>query len=234
MQSDPTNSPYTQSKFLNYLSDCQHNGEMTIPSLPLTSKLLGVSISSLREQMEFARQMGFIEVKPKTGIKILDYSFSPSVVRSASYAIQVDPMQFEKFADLRNHIEAAYWYNAVIRLTADDIRELKNLVDQAFEKINRKPSQIPHNEHKNLHLLMYKRLGNAFVTGILDAYWVLYETVGLNYYTDQAYLNTVWQYHRQIVEAIERSEFQKGYQALLAHMDLILNRKNKNNSTTFE
>ena len=40
------------------------------------------------------------------------------------------------------------------------------------------------------------------MTGILEAYWDLYESIGLAVYTDLDYLSRVWSYHRRMVDSI--------------------------------
>lgn len=224
----------SQSKFIKYLINCQVSGNQDIPPLSKLSKHLNMSVSSLREQMEVARNMGLIEVKTRTGIRILDYSFSPSVFQSIFYSIQLDRQNFLSYLDLRKHLEAGYWFQAASLLTGEDINDLRMILDRATEKINGNPSQIPHKEHKDLHLSIYKKLENPFVFGLLEAFWELYESAGLNVYTDKEYLNTVWQYHRQIIEALEASDLKRGYQVLLAHMDLINHRASNNSQSQFE
>jgi DNA-binding GntR family transcriptional regulator len=95
---------------------------------------------------------------------------------------------------------------------------------RAMEKLNGDPIHIPHAEHRELHLSIYSRLNNPFVTGILEAYWEAYEAVGLNMYTDIHYLKNVWEYHRQMVDAICTGDVEAGYHALLEHTDLLLQR----------
>ena len=61
------------SAFIKYLTE-NTNGEMArLPSLPEISKELGLSVPTLREQMEVARVMGFSEAKPRMGIRRLAY-----------------------------------------------------------------------------------------------------------------------------------------------------------------
>lgn len=200
-------------------NDADSNGR--IPSLNDLSKEHGVSIASLREQLGVARALGFVEVRPRTGIKRLPYSFTPAVQESLSYAITLDKGYFEDFSNLRKHIEADYWYEAVELLSEDDKAYLHTLVEQAWGKLHTEPIRVPQQEHRDLHLSIYSRLENPFVTGILEAYWDAYEEVGLNLYTDLDYLKKVWEYHRQIVNAICEGDFQNGYVRLLEHMDLI-------------
>jgi DNA-binding GntR family transcriptional regulator len=99
------------------------------------------------------------------------------------------------------------------------------LIDRAQEKLRRTTVQVPHEEHRKLHLVIYSRLNNPFVTGILEAYWDAYEAVGLSVYAGGIdYLNEVWQYHTQMVESILNGNYEAGRQALIKHVDLLAQR----------
>lgn len=218
-----TNRRVTLPDFLLYLAEHDSQGK-SLPSLADLSAELGVSISLLREQLEVARALGLVEVKPRTGIRCLPYSFFPAVHLSLQYALRQDRSLFEKFSALRNHLEAAFWHEAVSRLIPDDHQVLLRLVESAEGKLSRVPAEIPHPEHRQLHLLIYSRLENPFVSGILEAYWEGYEAVGLNVVTSLEYLQEVWRYHRRMVEAIIRGDYEAGYRALVEHTDLLSHR----------
>lgn len=211
------------SEFFNYLvehTQDQPNNKQ-LPSLNVLSNELGVSVASLREQLEVAKALGLVEVRPRRGIKLLPYTFLNAVWQSVSFAIHVDRKYFDMFADLRKHIELAFWYEAVSALTAEDKADLQALVAKAVDKLRGTPIMIPHEEHREFHLLIYRQLGNPFVTGILEAYWNSYEAIGLSVFTDLRYLEGVWEYHRKMAEAISNSDYEAGYQALIDHADLL-------------
>ena len=218
------------SEFLQYLASHQDNlGEepveaLHLPSLNVLSKELEVSVASLREQLEVAKAIGLVEVRPRTGIRRLPYTFLPAVRQSLSYAITLDWDYFRAFSDLRNHVEAAYWHEAVRRLTPEDYEMLNNLMASAWEKLRGQPVHIPHAEHRQLHLCIFGRLENTFVQGLLEAYWEAYEAVGLNMFADYQYLQQVWQYHQQMVDAICTGEYDLGFRALVEHKDLLFHR----------
>jgi DNA-binding FadR family transcriptional regulator len=212
------------SEFLNYLAT-HDEVEDGLPTLKNLSVKLGVSLASLREQLEVARALGLIEIKPRLGMRRRDYSFTPAVRQSLSYALALDDDHFRKYAELRNHVEAAFWYEAVDKLSEEDKSELKTLMARAWKKLQGSPIQVPHEEHRNLHLLIYRRLENPFVTGILEAYWDAYEDVGLNVFAGSyEYLQEVWRYHQKMVEAICNGDYKAGYEALIAHTDLLYQR----------
>lgn len=212
------------SEFLRYLAS-NADAESGIPALKDLSDQLGLSIASLREQLEVARALGLVEVKPRLGTRRREYSFTPAIRQSLGYALALNDEYFRKYSELRNHVESAYWYEAVEKLTAGDKEELQLLVTRAWDKLRRAQIQVPHEEHRDLHLLIYKRLENPFVTGILEAYWEAYEAVGLNVFAgDYAYLQDVWKYHQQMVESICSGNYQAGYEALVTHTDLLYQR----------
>ena len=231
------NQPIIQnhlSNLLTYLAKESSKGTEYLPSLSDLSKTLGMSVSTLREELQVARAMGLVEVKPRVGIKCLEYSFTPSVSKSLAYAVSLDKQLFRQFSELRNHIEASYWYQAVSGLNNDDYQELNRIIRSAQRKLRSDPIQIPHKEHRELHLTIYHRLDNVFVLGILESYWDIYEAVGLSVYEDRKYLERVWTYHQQMVDSVTNNDFLSGYQALIAHMDLLFQRDQENTMIRFE
>ncbi|NMB58745.1 MAG: FadR family transcriptional regulator [Chloroflexi bacterium] len=215
------------NSFLKFLAEKKNKDDSRLPSLNELSKSTGTSIPTLREQLEVARAFGFVEVRPKTGIRKNKYRFTPAVTASLSYAIMEDQSRFDLFADLRKHLEDAYFVEAATLLTAEDIQSLRFLIEQARKKLNTSPIVIPFYEHRDFHLLMYSRLNNPFVIGLLEAYWQMYEEAGLNRYTDISYQQKVWQYHERIVDSIQQRDFSISRKALLEHMILIQQREEK-------
>ncbi len=208
------------SEFLKYLAS-HPEAEDNLPPLSELSRELGVGVSALREQLEVARALGLVEVKPRTGMRRKPYAFAPAVMQSLSYAIALNRDHFVAFADLRQHIERVYWREAVQLLTEDDRNALRELVARAQEKLRNMPPEIPHAEHRELHVAIYQRLNNPFVSGILQSYWDAYEFVGLNFYADYAYLTAVWDYHQKMTDAIYVNDIEGGYRALVEHTDLL-------------
>ncbi|MEX2160622.1 MAG: FCD domain-containing protein [Anaerolineales bacterium] len=205
---------------LNYLASRNGQGDQ-LPSLEALSAEHGVSISVLREQLQVARALGLVDVRPRTGIRRLPYSFAPAVRESLSYAMARDRHSFDQFADVRRHLERAYWFEAVEKLTQADIAKLRELVERADEMLHGDPVRVPHAEHRELHLTIFRHLENPFVLGLLEAYWSAYEAVGLSRYAGLKYLEQVWEMHRQIVRSIEKGDFDKGHQLLNEHFELI-------------
>ncbi|OQX63188.1 MAG: hypothetical protein B5M51_05330 [Anaerolinea sp. 4484_236] len=212
------------SDFLKYLIETSSGEEASerIPPLAQLSGELGVSVSRLREQLAVAKAFGLVDVRSRVGIRRLEYSFAPAVQYSLLYAIKRKHKYFEDFLNLRCHVENAYFAQAVASLTPADHQELHKLVEDAWAKLEGRPIRIPYEEHRKLHLAIYRRLENVFVTGILEAYWDAYESVGLNVFADYEYLQKGWDYHQRLVEAISQGDTEQGLRLLREHFDLLI------------
>jgi len=209
------------SDFLDYIIAHGFKSGDRLPSIEELSDELKISVGKLREQLEVARSLGMVEVRPRAGIRMAETTFFPAVRLSLLYTLARDPGQFEAFGLLRNHVEASFWHEAVALLTPEDLLRLQSLVGQAWAKLNGKPIQIPHSEHRNLHLTIFSRLENPFVKGLLEAYWEAYEAVGLNLYADYQFLRGVWTYHDKIVTALAKGDVDESYRLFVEHSGLL-------------
>ena len=212
------------SELLNYLAFEGLRPGDRLPAIRDLAADLGISTGKLREQLEVARSLGLVDVRPKTGTRMLEYRFLETLRTGLLYRMARVPESFSHFGDLRNHVEAAFWHDAVAQLTPEDLAELGQLVEAAWGKLRNQPAQIPHAEHRQLHLTIFRRIENEFVRGLLEAYWEAYEAVGLDVYNDYRYLEQVWRYHEAMVKAIQAGDFDAGYRALIEHTGL-LNRR---------
>jgi DNA-binding FadR family transcriptional regulator len=214
-----------ESDFLRYIVTSGYKSGDRIPALGELSDKMGISVNKLREQLEVARSLGIVGVRPRTGIKLEEYDFLPAVRFSLLFALAMDPNYFQAFGALRKNVEASFWIEAVKLLTKEDKRHLQELMRAAWSKLNAPQIQIPHAEHRELHLAIFKRLENPFVKGILEAYWEAYEAIELNLFSDYQYLREVWTYHQRIVDCLVEGKFEEGYELLIEHTHLLRHRE---------
>ncbi len=209
------------SDFLQYLVNRQLAPGDGLPPLTEISTELGISVGKLREQLEVARSLGFVSVRPRVGIQREPFNFAPAVLKSVLVGLGSGESQFAQFAGLRRAVEDAYWHEAVCQLTAEDKTQLLEIVARAQEKLHGDPIHVPNGEHRQLHLLIFSRLNNPFVTGLLAAYWGAYEASELTRYARYEYWLDVWQYHERIVGALVAGDFEHGRQLLREHHNLL-------------
>ncbi|MBK8021382.1 MAG: FadR family transcriptional regulator [Chloroflexi bacterium] len=211
------------SDLLNYIIRTGYQAGDRLPTLNVLQdeQHLDIGISKVREQLEVARALGFVEVRSKTGMRMKEYSFAPAVRVSLFFALAQNQRNFEMFGELRNHVEVAFWHEACDRLQPEDLEAMRECISKAYAKLNSSHIGIPNEEHRNFHLILFKRLENPFVMGILEAYWDAYEAVEVTRYASYQYLLQVWNYHEQILDALCASDYDHAKQLFIEHTKLI-------------
>lgn len=210
-----------ESTFLRYLIDQEIAVGQGLPTLQEMSAELGISVGKLREQLEVARQLGIVSVRPRLGIQREPFDFLPLVRQGMLFALGSGEGNFAQFNQLRQALEIGLWREAVTQLTAADFDTLDRIVGRAWEMLYGNPIRVPKSEHRDLHLTVFSRLDNPFVQGLLAAYWEAYEINEQTRFTEYEYWVVVWQYHEQIVAALRAGEIEEGRQLLIEHFSLL-------------
>lgn len=101
------------SEFMRYLAAHEERARPSHTQTQL-SQDGGVSVASLREQLEVARALGLVEAQAWAWrdalARFLVHTGDPL---SLGYALALNDDHFRKYSQLRNHVEFAYWYEAV-------------------------------------------------------------------------------------------------------------------------
>ena len=212
---------HLESPFLQYLIHHQVGVGERLPTLQELSEELGVSVGKLREQLELARSLGLVSVRPRLGIQREPFDFGTVVREGLMFALASGEGTFEQVSAVRQLLEVGLWESAVAGLTAEDIGRLRQLVASAWEKLRGEPVHIPTAEHRALHLTIFGRLNNPFVQGLLTAYWEAYEAYQITRFTQYTYWVAAWNYHEQIVEALANGDIPHSKELLVAHFALL-------------
>lgn len=210
-----------KSAILQYIVNHQVQPGERLPTITELSDELGISVSKVREDLEIARSLGLVQIKPRTGTQVQKFEFSRAATLSVLYALGLNRAYFHDFSQLRSHIEVSFWHEAVEQLDDADIAYLRHIVVRANDKLNRSPIEVPFEEHRSLHLTFFKHLKNPFVQGLLEAYWEAYKAFGVALHAELTYHHEVWDYHSRMVECVARKDFEAGRQALQEHMVLL-------------
>lgn len=198
--------------------------EIRLPPMDELAEALGVSRGKLREEMVVAQAYGAVEMRPGDGTYVRPFDFYTAIRTLVLYGTAYDWKNFDHLYRLRVQLEITFWQEAVQNLTPQDHEELQRILEQSEQKLQGTPVEIPHKGHRDFHLLIFHRLDNKFVQGLLKAYWDAYEAVGLHRYFDLNYYEKMWTSHRVITEAIITGQHKKGQEILVQHFTLLENR----------
>lgn len=209
------------SDFLRYLIEHHVEPGCKLPPLSEIGAQLGVGVGKLREELAVARGLGVVSVRPRLGMQRARFNFAEAVLPATLFGLATGEATFAQLSKLRQTIEAGFWDEAVVRLTAEDRQLLRDLVGRAWAKLRGEPIHIPNAEHRQLHMTIFGRLDNPFVHGLLLAYWDAYEASELTRFMRYQYWTDVWTYHEQIVDALCADDFERGRRLLNEHFALL-------------
>ena len=217
--------PYT---ILQYIVDKElatpGSEPVKLPPMEDLAEELAISRGKLREEMVVMQAYGVVDMRPGDGTYVCPFDFYTAIRTLTLYSTACDWRNFDHLYRLRVQLEITFWQEAIQNLTREDKEELARIVDQAEHKLTGSPVEIPHKGHRDFHLLIFGRLDNKFVQGLLKAYWDAYEAVGLHRYFDLNYYQKMWSSHRAIAEAIISNQHKKGQEILVQHFTLLENR----------
>jgi DNA-binding FadR family transcriptional regulator len=209
------------SRFLQFLIDEGIEPGERLPTLAKMSEALGISVGKLREQLEVARFLGLVSVRPKVGIQRERFDFETAVLPIILFALGTGEAAFAQLSQLRQAVEKGAWPEAVALLTAEDVDRLQELVDRAWAKLRGSPIRVPNEEHRQFHMTIYGRLDNPFLLGLLEAYWDAYMASELTRFVGYQYWLDVWDYHERITDAIRQGGHEEGLALLQSHFKLL-------------
>jgi GntR family transcriptional repressor for pyruvate dehydrogenase complex len=195
--------------------------ELKLPPMDELAERLGVSRGKLREELIAIQAYGIAEMRPGDGTYVRPFDFYTATRTLALYAIECDRKHFDQLYEVRIQLEFAFWERAARSLAQEDIDRLRRIIERAEEKLHGTPVEIPHDEHREFHTIIFSRLANEFASGILRAYWDAYEAVGLHRYFELSYYESMWDSHRKMVEAIVEGRYEDGKEVLTHHFTLL-------------
>jgi DNA-binding FadR family transcriptional regulator len=198
--------------------------EMKLPPMDELASKMGVSRGKAREELLAAQAYGVIEMRPGDGTYVRPFDFHRPVQALVLYAVARDRSNFDRLYQLRTELETAFWERAVTRLTEQDLADLRTILARAEQRLEGRPAEIPHAEHRDFHMMLFSRLDNGFVLGLLAAYWDAYEAVGLHRYFEYGYYEKMWSSHQAMVDAVAAGRLDEGREVLAGHFTLLQDR----------
>jgi DNA-binding FadR family transcriptional regulator len=179
-----------------------------IPSEQVLAQELNVGRPALREGLRALETLGI--VRGRQGARRVLHSFDLApLVRHLTTSLAPTPESVHELLEVRRVLEVSFFPHVMSLFTREDIARLRFLADKMTEKAAR--GEVFLKEDADFHAALFARIHNRVLTGLLEAFWELFEETSSETTTGSD-LPATARSHAQIVDAIE-----SGDAALAAH-----------------
>jgi len=184
-----------------------------VPSEAMLADRLAASRQAVRESLRALEALGVVDAHQ--GARRRLRGFDPSIFgRQLGLTTLPTLENLQELLEIRRILESAFLPAALLALDAATLAEMRALADAMREAADR--GQPFLDEDETFHALMYKRLGNLTLSGMLGAFWQFFKT-GSQEVTTGEHLQHTADMHALIVDALESGDADLAVHRLDAH-----------------
>lgn len=183
--------PSLETKITELIISRLKSGEKLPTEKTLVSEL-GISRSMLREILSSYETSGLITVQQGSGRYVNMPDVGTQIVDTWSIALRVNPSMLLDLLEIRSILEINAYPKAIDKVTVEQLKRLKTLVDTMTAKASQNEAIIE--EDREFHQIIISSAGNALMVQLLTAFWDLFDK------------SQVEKRHARLVESAERHQ----------------------------
>jgi DNA-binding FadR family transcriptional regulator len=184
---------------------------------------LGVGRGSVREAVKSLQSVGIVDVRQGDGLYVRELNFDP-MLEAFIFGMQFDPNTLAELLQIRIWLEVSVIGDAVGHLTSEDLTKLEAILKEWEERI--RDGEEYSDLDESFHQIVYGVLDNQTLMKLFSAFWVSFTSLE-NEITHDTDPETVFQFHRSILDAIQTRDPDMARKQLLQHFDHIKERIDK-------
>lgn len=181
---------------------------------------LGVGRSSVREAVKSLQSMGIVDVRQGDGLYVRELNFDP-MLETFLYGMQFDPHTLAELLQIRIWLEFSVIGDAVEHIGRDDITRLESLLKTWEQRVRAGEEYSDLDE--SFHQIVYGVLENDTLMKLFSVFWVTFTSLEAELTRDTD-PETVLEFHRKLLEAIQAHDPSQARAQLLQHFDHIKKR----------
>lgn len=189
-------------------------GDALPPETELAEQL-GVSRNSVREAVKSLETLGIVEARTGAGLFVRNFSFDP-IIENLAYGLMFDLTGLADILEVRFHLEHSMIDQAVAAVTVGQLQQLKAILQRMHAAIERNEAYTE--EDRLFHSTLWINVNNRTVGKIIDVFWMVFDQAcqhaDIPSNPDQ---QEVYQWHVDIVEALERDDVEGARVAMMRH-----------------
>jgi GntR family transcriptional repressor for pyruvate dehydrogenase complex len=205
-----------QLRIRRYIAEQQLQPGDRLPGEEALSVQLGVGRPALREALKGLEAVGLVESRRGAGNFVAQFDPARYMEYFAGTAL-AEALSVPELTEVRSLLEVAWVKDAVIRLTPDDIEELK----AAWEKMKAHAAEKqPYRwDDFDIHRIIMRHVPNRLIPAILDALFTLYEfhPVSRSFRAEQVQLDL--EQHEMLINAVIAGDGEAAQEALIISFD---------------
>lgn len=221
----PVKPTTISKKVIEQIQDMLYDGRLQkgdkLPSERSMAESLEISRSSVREAMKELEIMGLIDTRPGEGNFVKD-NFENILYEPFSTMFLIKESSTKEILELREIIEKGNVTLAAKRIDKDELKELKNILDEA---------RISNNEDElvELDVLFHYKIAQAsknfLLQSILNAISSLIESsiqdTRKNILIEDCHKENIIRQHDKIYSALENNDIESAELAMIYHLDYV-------------
>jgi DNA-binding FadR family transcriptional regulator len=187
-------------------------GDVVPSEIDLASELR-VGRPALREALGALEVIGIVQSRQGARRTLGTFDMG-AVIRTLTIGIVPDLDALRSLLEVRRVLEIGFFPQAAVKLSPEDIVQLRALANTMQEKASR--GEVFIAEDQAFHAAIYRHLDNPILWGLLEAFWELFDHMGADTRTGTN-LPATAAAHVRIVEALGASELALAVHHLNSH-----------------
>ena len=187
-------------------------GDVVPSELELASELK-VGRPALREALGALEAIGIVQSRQGARRTLGAFDMG-AVIRTLTIGIVPDLGALRSLLEVRRVLEIGFLPQAAIKLEPEDIKLLRSLTDTMQAKASR--GEVFLAEDHAFHAAIYRHLHNPILSGLLEAFWELFDHMGAETRTGTNLPATAAS-HARIVDALGAGELALAVHHLNSH-----------------
>ena len=197
-----------------------HTGD-PLPPEGQVAQELGVSRGSVREAVKALQSLGIVDVRHGEGLYVRGISFD-SLLELLTFGARFDPPLLADLLQVRTWLEVAAVEDAVKSIDEAHVHQMERCLREWEENI-RKGTPVSKVD-RQFHHALYSVLGNRVLLELLDVFWKVFSSIGIeDIKRDPTPLATLKE-HRAIFEAVKKRDPAAAREAIICSNAHIMER----------
>lgn len=205
-------------KILSFIRERRYQPSERLPSERDFAEKFDTSRGAVREALAALEAMRVIERRPNSGIYLRnsDESSIEALVLHAESGLPFQPDEIADVFEVRRMLEVQAVRLACSRRTADNIRELRAILNETEKRLAKK--QTIEREDEAFHLAIFAATKNDILLRVVKSFYEMSRQRRRVYFADHSRGRRSYEDHCKILDAIEERRLGQAEQNMSEHL----------------